>query len=345
MDTVGVGMVGTGAMGSGHMGTYMKIPGYRIAAVCDIDDKALENAKAKSGAPGYKDYRELLDRKDVDMVSVVTSNVSHAPIAIAALEAGKHVFLEKPISMTVDEAKKIREARDKSGKKVQVGVCVRFWGGPQVLKAHVENGELGRIYFAKCGYLRRNGIPGMGSWFTTKSQSGGGPVVDLGVHALDLTMWLMNNFKPVSATACTYAEFGPKGLGGGDWGTKMKGVFDVEDLAAALIRFEDGASVFLEVSWAAHVGSGKFYSTLMGDKAGADLDPLTIYTDELGRQVDKKLTAPNVDGYEAEHKHYLDAILNDKAPMPNLDEAIAVQAVLDAVRKSAETGVSEKVLL
>ena len=346
MDTVRVGVIGTGAMGSGHLGNYMDIPGYKVTAVCDIDDKALDKAKTKSGAPGFSDYRELLDQKDVDMVSVVTSNVSHAPIATAALEAGKHVFLEKPIAMNVDEAKAIREARDTSGKKVQVGVCVRFWGGPQMLKAHIDAGELGNIYFAKCGYLRRHGIPGMGSWFTTKSQSGGGPVVDLGVHALDLTMWLMGNFKPVSAMACSYAEFGPKGLGGSDWGTTMeKGVFDVEDLAAGIVRFENGASLFLEVSWAAHVGGGKFYSTLMGSDAGADLDPLTIYSDEFGKHVDKKLTAPEVNGYEAEHKHFVDAIINDTDPMPNLDEAIAVQAVLDAIRKSAETGVSEKVLL
>jgi len=181
----------------------------------------------------------------------------------------------------------------------------------------------------------------MGGWFTTKSQSGYGPIVDLGVHALDLTMWLMDNFKPVSVSASSYAEFGPRGLGGGDWGTPVPGgPFDVEDLAAALIRFEDGATVFLEVSWAAHVGAGQFYSTLMGDKGGLDLAPPTLYTDELGTPVDKRLTVPEVDAYQAEHKHLHAAITDGFDPMPAAEQGLAVQAVLDAMGASAEQGTS-----
>jgi len=344
--TLRVGIVGTGSIGMIHLATYQRIPEYRVTAVCDTREAALEQAKAKSGAPGFADYRKLVEQKDVDIVAVCTPNHLHAPVAVAALEAGKHVFLEKPMAYNVKGAKQIIAARDKSGKMVQVGVCQRFRGDAQVLKAHIEQGELGRIYFAKCGYLRRSGIPGMGGWFTTKAESGGGPIVDLGVHALDLTMWLMDNFKPTSVTSCKYAEFGPRGLGGGDWGTPVSGgTFDVEDLAAALIRFEDGATVFLEVSWAAHVGAGKFYSTLMGDKAGADLDPTTIYADELGGPVDKKLSVPSVDAYEAEHKHFRDCLLRGTQPMPSVEEGLAVQAVLDAIQASAEKGTSVPVSL
>jgi len=346
MKTLRVGIVGTGSIGMIHLATYQRIAGYRVTAVCDIRETVLEEAKAKSGAAAFKDYRKLVKQKDVDLVAVSTPNSLHAPVAVAALEAGKHVFLEKPMAYDVKAAKRVIAARDKSKKKVQIGVCQRFRGDAQMLKAHIEAGELGRIYFAKCGYLRRSGIPGMGSWFTTYKESGGGPIVDLGVHALDLTMWLMDNFKPVSVTACKYAEFGPRGLGAGGWGTPVPdGPFDVEDLAAALIRFENGATVFLEVSWAAHVGAGKFYSLILGDKAGCELDPPTIYTDEHGSPVDKKLTAPNVDAYEAEHKHFRDAIFGDREPMPNVEQGLAVQAVLDAVQASAKKGQSVPVSL
>lgn len=346
MDTLRVGIIGTGSIGMVHLDTYSKLPGYKVAAVCDIRETALDAAKAKSGAVGYSDYEKLVAQADLDVVAVCLPNYLHAPATIAALNAGKHVFVEKPMAYDVKAAKDMIAARDKAGKMVQIGVCQRFRGDAQVLKAHIERGELGRIYFAKCGYLRRSGIPGMGSWFTTRSQSGGGPILDLGVHALDLTMYLMDNFRPTGVMACKYAEFGPKGLGAGGWGTAVaNGPFDVEDLAAALIKFENGATVFIEVSWAAHVGSGSFYSMLMGDKAGANLDPATIYTDEFGSPVDKKLSVPSVDAYAAEHIHFRECILNGRQPMPSVEQGLAVQAVLDGIAESADKGVSVPITL
>jgi len=347
MEEVRVGIVGTGSIGMVHLATYQRLPGYAVTAVCDIDKVALDRAHEKSGAKAFADYHDLVERRDVDLVAVCVPNYLHAAVAIGGLEAGKHIFVEKPIGMSADEARAMIAARDRSGKLLQVGVCQRFRGDSQVLKAHILAGELGHVYFGKCGYLRRSGIPGMGGWFTTAAQSGGGPIVDLGVHALDLTMWLMGNFRPASVSSCGYAEFGPRGLGGGDWGQSVPGgTFDVEDLAAALITFEDGATVFLEVSWAAHVGAGRFYSTLMGDKGGIDLDPPTIYTDEFGRPVDKRLSAPEVDAYAAEHRHFLQCIAAGTPPMPNAEEALAVQAVLDGIRASAKAkGASVPVVL
>ena len=341
METLGVGIIGTGSIGMVHLNAYRDTKGYDITSVCDIDALALERGEEASGAKGFDDYRKLLDRKDVDVVAICTPNDLHGPIAVDALEAGKHVFLEKPMAYNAKQARAVLEARDRSGKLVQIGVCQRFRGDAQVLKGYVEAGDLGNIYFAKCGYLRRSGIPGYGSWFTTASRSGGGPIVDLGVHALDLTMWLMDNFKPVSVAASSYAELGPKGIGKGGWGTPVEGgPFDVEDLAAALIRFENGATVFLEVSWAAHVGMGSFYSQIIGSEAGLTLDPPTIFTIERGREIDKKLSAPSVDVYEAEHRHFHDCIVNGKAPMPTAEQGLAVQAVLDGIRESAKTGQS-----
>jgi predicted dehydrogenase len=346
MGTLGVGIVGTGSIGQVHIDTYNGIDEYEIAAVCDIDEKALEAGVASSGAKGLSDYRKLVERKDVDVVAVCTPNDLHAPVAIAALEAGKHVFVEKPMAYNADQARDVIAARDRSGKFVQIGVCQRFRGDAQVLKEYVTGGELGNIYFAKCGYLRRSGIPGYGSWFTTMERSGGGPIVDLGVHALDLTMWLMDNFEPVSVSASAYSKLGPQGIGKGDWGTPVEGgPFDVEDLAAALIRFSNGATVFLEASWAAHLGMGSFYSQLVGEKAGLVLDPPTIFSIERGQEIDKKLSAPTVDPMAAEHQHFHDCIVNGKEPMPSAEQGLAVQAVLDAVRASAKSGNSEPVVI
>ncbi len=345
MDTVGIGIIGVGAMGSGHMKNMMKIPGLRIAAVCDVVPERVDKAVEESGAKGYDDYRKLLDDTEVDAAVIVTPNYLHAPMAIDSFDAGKDVFLEKPISMNADEAREILAAKEKSGKKCQVGVVVRFWGGPQALKPRVEAGELGRIYYARASYLRRRGIPGMGSWFTQKKYAGGGPSADLAIHVLDTTMWLMDNFKPVSAFGSTFAEFGPKGVGGSDWGDTVKdGSFDVEDLATALVKFEDGATVHLETSWAANCAKGTFDSTLFGDKAGADMSPCTLYyTDEKGKDVNQELEVSAADGYFVEFEHFAECLVEDKEPMPKLEQAVVVQAVLDAVRKSAEIGESVKV--
>ena len=346
MEKLGVGIVGTGSIGTVHINTYLKMKGYEITAVCDSDDGALAKGEKLSGAKGFSDYRKLVERKDVDVVAVCTPNDVHAPVAVAALEAGKHVFLEKPMAYDAEQARGVIDARDASGKLVQIGVCQRFRGDAQALKQHVDAGELGDVYFAKCGYMRRSGIPGMGSWFTTMERSGGGPIVDLGVHALDLTMWLMDNFRPVSVSSCSYAKFGPQGLGGGGWGTPVPGgPFDVEDLAAALIRFENGATVFLEVSWAAHVGMGSFYSQLMGEKAGLSLDPPTIFSLEHGKEIDKTLSAPSPDVMEAEHRHLHDCIVDGGTPMPSAEQGLAVQAVLDGIRKSAASGETVPVAL
>ena len=152
-------------------------------------------------------------------------------------------------------------------------------------------------------------------------------------------MWLMDNFKPASVMAASYAKFGPLGKGGGDWGTAVPGgPYDVEDLATALIRMQDGTSVTFEVSWAAHVGAGQFYSTLVGDKAGADLSSMTIFTEEQGHFVDKKLQAGKNDPYWAEAKHFIECIVEDKAPITTPEQMIGLQKALDGILESAETG-------
>ncbi|MGQ9513967.1 MAG: Gfo/Idh/MocA family protein [Thermoproteota archaeon] len=339
MNKVNVGVIGCGSIGVYHIASYQKVPNVKVVALCDIDEAALNQAKSKFGVDQiYRDYRDLLSRKDVDAVSVCLPNRLHSIVSVAAFEAGKHVLCEKPPAINANEAKKMIDAAEKAGKKLLIGLTFRFQNRSRVLKEHIEAGELGEIYYAKCGCLRRSGIPGMGSWFTTKSEAGAGPLYDIGVHALDLTLWLMDNFKPKSVLGSTYMKFGHLGKGKGDWGKPVKGgPFDVEDLAAAFIKMQNGATVFLEVSWAAHIGEEKFYSTLLGDKAGADFESMMIFSEEKGKPVNKKLLYRENDGYLSEVEHFINCIVKDEKPVTEPEQILCVQKILDAAMKSAET--------
>ncbi|MBO3803606.1 MAG: Gfo/Idh/MocA family oxidoreductase [Candidatus Brockarchaeota archaeon] len=340
MGKVKVGVIGCGSIGVYHIASYKKVPNVEVAAICDIDEPTLRKAKEDFGVENaYKDYRDLLSRKEVDAVSVCLPNRLHSIVSVAAFEAGKHVLCEKPTAINAKEAQRMIDASKKAGKKLLIGLTFRFQNRSRVLKEHVEAGELGSVYYSKCGCLRRSGIPGMGSWFTTKSEAGAGPLYDIGVHALDLTLWLMGNFKPRSVLGSMYTKFGHLGKGMGDWGKPVKGgPFDVEDLAAAFVKMRDGATVFLEVSWAAHIGEERFYSTLLGDKAGADYESMTIFSEEKGNPVNKKLLYRDNDGYLTEVEHFIDCVTKDEEPVTKAEQILAVQKILDAAMESAEKG-------
>ncbi len=339
MERVRVGVIGCGSIGTWHIDRLQKA-GAEVVAICDIRQDRLEQVKAEFEVPkAYTDYEDLLARKDLEAVVVALPNYLHKPVTVAAFQAGKHVLCEKPTAMNTAEVEEMLSARDRAGKKLLIGLTQRFRDSSRVLKEHIAAGELGDVYYAKCGYLRRSGIPGMGSWFTRRDQAGAGPIFDIGVHALDLAMWLMDDFRPKMALASSYAKFGPLGKGAGGWGfPEPDGPFDVEDLASALIKMESGATVFLEVSWAAHIGESQFYVTLLGDKAGVDWGSLTVFGEELGRQVDKKLYAEQNDPYLDEARHFLRCVRGEEEPITRDEEILGVQRALDAILQSAETG-------
>lgn len=340
-DKVRVGIVGVG-IGSYHAHSYSKIPGVEIAALCDIDPDRAQRVADRFGVRRiYTDYEAMLAEEKLDAVSVCTPNALHAPVAIAALEAGCHVLCEKPLSTSAEEGAKIVAAARKARGKFMIGMNNRFRGDTQVLKRYIEAGDLGEIYYARCGWIRRNGIPGMGSWFTRKEMSGGGPLVDIGVHALDVTLYLMGNPKPVEAFGATYARFGPYGKGSGSWGTAVKsGEFTVEDLACGMVRLENGATLVLEASWAQHCAGEKLYSEVYGDKGGATLEPLRIFTEAHGQPVDLSPAFPNVSGHEAEIAHFVECIVENKQPLATAEQALDVMRILDGIYRSAETGTS-----
>jgi predicted dehydrogenase len=337
---IGVGVIGLG-IGKLHVQGYSQSPNAEIVAVCDlIEDRARKVADQYGVATICTDYKKLLAMRSIDAVSVCVPNHLHAEMTIAAFEAGKHVICEKPLAMNPKEGEAMVAASKKAGKLFMTAFNNRFRGDTQLLKKFIQDGELGDIYFAKTGWIRRKGIPGFGSWFTTKSKSGGGPLIDIGVHVLDLTLWLMGNPKAVSVTGSTYAMFGPKGEGQGTWGTaEAGGGFDVEDLAAAFIKLENGATLLLEASWASHIKGDMIYTNLMGTKGGAELDPLRIYKDMEGAPVDITPACPDQGGgHLMEVKHFADCIANGTKLISTGEHGLEIIRILDATYRSAKTG-------
>jgi predicted dehydrogenase len=327
-----VGIVGTG-IGRLHANGYKKCKDVEIRAFCDIDRERAERCAREYGARDvYTDYREMMNDSEIDAVSVCTPNALHAPVAIAAFEAGKHVICEKPIATNAEEGKAMVEAAKKAGKIFMMGFNNRFRGDTQLLKKCIEAGELGEIYYAKTGWIRRRGIPGLGGWFTTKSLSGGGPLIDLGVHVLDLTLWLMGNPKPTYVLGSSYAMFGPQ------MAKEQGGTYDVEDLACGLVKLENGATIFVEASWQSHVERERVYTQLVGTKGGAEFDPLRIYTDVNGNHADIQLQHPNLSGHEMEIVHFVECIRENKTPIATGEHGVHIQLILDAIYKSTETG-------
>ncbi len=342
MRDVGVGVIGCGGIGLHHLKRLLEIESAMVVAGCDVNPSALERFGSEAGLPKsglHEDYGQLLKQDDVDAVVVCLPNRLHSTVTVEAFEAGKHVYCEKPMAVNLSEATRMVDAAERSGGKLLIGLQSRFRGDAQALKRHVDEGELGEIYYANCGWLRRSGIPGWGSWFTRREDAGAGPIYDIGVHVLDLTLWLMSNFEPAAAFASSYTKFGPAKKGLSSWGTpEPGGHFDVEDLAAALLKMRNGASVSFEVSWASHIEKPRRCLKLMGEKAGLDLESMTIYSTEYGVHVDKKVHFEEVDPYLVAMSHFVGCILEDEESLTRPEEMLGLQRALDMILKSSMEG-------
>ena len=247
-----------------------------MVAFCDVLIERAEKAAAEYGVEGakvYDDYRELLKDTEIDVVHVCTPNVAHSPITVAAFEAGKHVMCEKPMAHNTEAAQKMMDAWRKSGKKFTIGYQNRFRPDTQTLRKACDEGALGDIYFAKAHAVRRRAVPTWGV-FPDKSQQGGGPLIDIGTHALDITLWMMDNYKPVSVMGSVYEKLGhlPSAVEGNMFGPWDPETYEVEDSAFGYIKMENGATIFLESAWALNVAeSREAATTLCGTKAGAEI--------------------------------------------------------------------------
>jgi predicted dehydrogenase len=316
-----------------------------IVAIADVSG-ALAEARAKEfGVPNALDNPErLIARDDVDAVVIGVPNKFHADLAILALESGKHVLLEKPMGLNAGHAKRIVRAQQKTGNVLMVSHQMRWEWLTQQVKDQVEKGALGRIYSAKAGWFRRKGIPGWGTWFTRMDMSGGGPLIDIGVHMLDLTMHLMGDPKPVAVTGAVYAEFGPKRKGIGTWGTpNWNGIYDVEDFGTALIRMEDGSTMTLEVSWAVHMDTdSQPFVHLLGSEGGAALrgSKGKFLTESFDRAMEVELNTPSGDeGARVRlSRHFLDCVETGAMPLTSAMTGLTNNLIIDAIYESSRTG-------
>jgi predicted dehydrogenase len=335
---VRIGVIGAGAIGPAHFRSYQAVADAELVAVCDVDAGRANAAAQKFGcAHVFSDYRQMLKGDLVDAVSVCTPNNCHAPQSIAALQAGKHVLCEKPLAMNPAEARKMVAAADKAGKVLMTAQCMRYSGAAQSLMKMVEAGRFGDLYFGKAMLLRRNGIPK--GWFQDLEQAGGGPLLDIGVHVLDLLWYLMGRPTPVAAYGVTFDYLGKSGQGQGGWGVGYNPKrFTVEDLASALIRFENGAAISLEASWAAHTGD-TFLARVLGTKGGAQIHPdFALYEQSGDTRLDVTPTPPQVDGYFGECDHFVKCIQGKAECISPGSQSVVVVAMLDAIYRSARTG-------
>ena len=272
-----VGVIGVGSIAEMHIAGYKADPRVELAAFCDINEERLKEKGERHGVTRlYTDVKDMVAKEELDAVSVCTWNAAHAPCTIAALEAGLHVLCEKPMAMNVAEAEAMRDTAKRSGKLLMIGFVRRFGNDCAVVQDFINEGYFGDLYYAKATYLRRNGCPG--GWFGDKSRSGGGPLIDLGVHVIDLVRYLMGNPKPVSVYGATFQKLGDRpGIKKGDAyqssTTEEKPVFDVEDMASVMIRFDNGAVLSIEASFSLNIEKDEGKIELFGTKAGAKLDP------------------------------------------------------------------------
>lgn len=337
-------VIGAGSIGQQHMEALRQCSRAELVAVAESNPQRLREATERFGLiAGHTDYREVLARPDVNAVSIALPNFLHAPAALAALRAGKHVHLEKPMALNAREAARVIAVAKRKQRVLMVGQNMRFTRDAQMLKLQIEQGALGDVYHARAWWIRRQGIPRLGSWFTQKRFAGGGALLDIGVHMLDLALYLMDNFQPQSVAGITHARFGPRGLGGGGWGSSeidKKAVFDVDDYAVALIRLKGGKSVILEAAWAAHLPEPSHGVQLYGTDGGAAIFPARVYRRSARPPAYEIITPESMPLPFPEERlhHFVDCILDRKKPLVAPRKSLAVQRILDAVYESAHTG-------
>ena len=352
---VNVGIIGCGggiAFGK-HMPALSKIPNVRIIAFCDLNKERAELAKEKFGAPDsrvYTDYKELLENKEVEVVHVLTPNRSHAEVSIAALYAGKHVMCEKPMAKTAKDAERMYEAAKATGKKLTVSYHHRYKPESVYAKRYIETGALGEIYYVNCLATRRRGTPNWGVFLNAEEQ-GGGPVLDIATHSLDLALYLMNNYEPEMVVGKTHKKL-EHPEAGNPWGDNGVSTSSLEEAACAFIRMKNGATIMLETSWALNISEpvSEGSCVLCGSREGLQIknDRLTINKVELDRLTE---THVNTDtggvafykGAESspqdiEARAWIKAITDGTDPVVRPEEALAVSKILEAIYISSKTG-------
>jgi len=345
-----VGVIGCGA-GVFHLEGYQEEPRAKVVALAGLDTDRCEMLSKKFDVPRvYRDYQDLLADDDIDAVSVAVPNVLHMPVALAAFEAGKHVLIEKPLARNAEEGVRMVEAAREHNKLLGISFQRRTRHDVRLLRDAVERGEFGRVYYSKAWWMRRSGIPGLGTWFTSKEAAGGGPLIDLGVHVLDMILYILGNPKVTSVSANTYAEIGPTGRGG--WSLRRQKVtdtnpYEVEDLATAFLRLEDGGTLLLEAAWASFTEmNDDFGVQLYGSEKGARMnshnyaltETLDVFQGFGDTTMDAKPRLVAREGHAQIIENFVSAILDGTPLSPDGQEGLDRVRLIDAIYRSAELG-------
>lgn len=338
-----VAVIGAGAIGLDHIRSFKLHPSARVVALAEVSPERGREAADTHGIPELvTDYRLLLARDDIDIVSIALPNHLHAAVALEALRAGKHVMLDKPMATNARDAARLVAEATKRKVRLMVGQNMRFSPEVQTARKLITDGKLGEVYHAKTAWTRRSGIPRIGSWFTQKRFAGGGCTYDIGVHALDRALFLMGEFDAAAVSGQTYAKLGPLGRGDGKWGKSEidpNATFDVDDLSIALIKLKSGRTVLLEASWAAHLPQHDFFtSQILGTDAGLLLNPLRLVRPGPSGYITEETAATAVLVNENRMVHFVDVVLGKAQPYVTPEQSLAVQKILDAIYASAASG-------
>ena len=354
MEKLKVGIIGLG-MGSIHLQGYLEHEGVEVVAVADRVEQKRVDAQKKYNIPRiYAEGIDMINSEKLDVLSVATPNDQHMPLTIAGLEAGANVLCEKPMAMNVQEAEQMMAVAKKCGRKLGIDFSYRFTPQSQVMKTMVDEGMMGDIYYARSQWFRRRGIPGMGgdfntgtgatgSWFFDKKQAGGGPLIDLGVHRLDLALWLMGYPEPDWIMGSTYDKLAVDIA-------KMRGLeYTVEDLACAMIKFKNGATLELNASWAANVREKEnMYTRLLGDKGGMlhfNLNEGYEFAMEYYQQIGESHFNDRLHSFPPVRTafwQFAEACIKNTDFLVRPEEGVIVMRILDAIYESAATGAPVK---
>ncbi len=333
-----------------HIPAWLANEEIELTAICDLSEEKALQVAAKYNVPQiYTDYNELLDSAEIDIIDICTPNFLHAEIATAALKKDKHVFCEKPEAVTIENILKLKETVEQTDRLFMAMRNNRFLNPSLFLKKLSDQGELGEVYAVRCGWVRRRGIPGRGGWFTNKKLSGGGVLIDLGVHMIDLAYWLMGSPTPTTVTGSTYSKFAENTArpdsSNSKFGVKdAAGVFDVEDTARGYVRFASGASLSLEFSWAANIEKERKFIEIMGTKAGAYWNypdrEIKLFSERNGITAQE---IPNINfqdgaGRQENIKHFVDCLLGRTQLSYNIDQGIDVIKIINGIYQSAVKG-------
>lgn len=349
-----VGIIGCGGIANGkHMPALAKVADCEMTAFCDIIPERAEKAAKEFGTPDakvYTDYKELLQDPSISVVHVCTPNRSHSFITVDALEAGKHVMCEKPMAINTAEAQKMLDAAKRTGKKLSIGYQNRFRDDSIFLKQETEAGTFGDIYYAKATAIRRRAVPTWGV-FLNEYEQGGGPLIDIGTHALDLTLWMMNNYSPKYCVGTTYHKLNNDTEQANMWGNWKPEQFTVEDSAFGFVVMENGATIVLESSWALNsLDVREAVTTLCGTKAGCDMmDGVRINGVRNNRQYVLKpdfrvggvafnAGSKGESAAEREERLWIEAVRNGTDPITLPEQALCITRILEGIYTSAKTG-------